>query len=207
MFTSAIDDTTAPGSWSPSPLRRLLRQRAVYWSIALVLAVTAGLAVHREGAEARRVIERLGATTEVLVSDTDLAPGDPIAPLTTTVSFPVGLVPTNAVRVATDDATAGRRIAAGAVVTTLDLADPNGPGDAEAALAVASIASTPPLAPGDHAVLVVAADPFLGIEARMVDARVVSTSEERVIVAVATADLADVAAALQVGGVTVAAGP
>ena len=206
MFSTPSDDVPERSSWSPSPLKRLLRRRGVYWTIAAALAITAGVVVHRQTAEARRLVDRLGTTTQVLVSDTDITPGEPIAPFTTTMSFPVGLVPASAVGDLPEQASAGRRVPAGAVVTTLDLADPAGPGASEAAVAVGSSTSTPPLAPGDPAVLVVAADPFIGLDSRLIDARVLSTTDDRLVVAVDIADLADVAAALQTGGITVAAG-
>lgn len=207
MFPSAFDEAPEPSSWSPSPLKRLLRHRGVYWTIAATLALAAGVAVHRHDTEARQVVERLGATTEVLVADIELAPGDPIAPLTSVIAAPVGLVPGSALGAVPDEATAGRRIPAGAVVTTMDLADPAEPGPDEATIAVAATGSTPPLTPGDGALLVVAADPFLGLEGRLVDARVISVVDERLVVAVGIGDLDDVAAALRAGGITVAAGP
>ena len=204
MFPSASDESA--NAWSPSPLKRLVRHRGVYWTIAATLAVTAGLTVHRQGADARQLADRLGTTTEVVVADAELAPGEPIAPFTTTRSFPVGLVPPSAILEIPDHASAGRRVPAGAVVTTFDLADPAGPGADEAVIAVGSTAATPPLAPNDPVVLVVAADPFVGLDSRLIDARVVSITEERIVVAVDLDDLADVATALRAGGITVAAG-
>lgn len=179
----------------------------MYWTIALVLAVTAGVTVHRQGADARQLVDRLGSTTQVLISEAELAPGDPIAPLTRVAAMPVGLAPASALGELPVDAAAGRRIPAGAVLTALDLAQPTEAAAGEAAIAVASTQATPPLAPGDAAVLVVAADPFVGLEARMIDARVVSIVDERLVVAVDVDDLTDIAAAVRAGGITVAAGP
>ena len=201
------EERERPSSWSPSPLRRLARRRGVYWTVAATLAVAAGVAVHQQGQAARQVVDRLGTTTDVLVSSSDLVPGDPIAPLTAIAAVPTGLAPAAAVAEVPAGSVAGRHVAAGAMITALDVADPTQPAADEATIAVASSTSTPPLDPGDRARLVIAADPFLGLEPRIIDATVVAVDDERLIVAVAADDLADVAAALQAGGITVAAGP
>lgn len=206
MSPTAFGDAQEPPSWSPSPIRRLLRLRRVYWTIALVLAATAAVTVHRQTADARDLVRRLGTTVEVIRTEVELAPGDPIATAVVPVAVPAGLVPDDAVTEVPDGAVAGRRVAGGALLTTLDLTDAIAPRADEATIAVGSSAATPPVAPGDAVVLVLAADPFAGVAAQNVDARVVTHVDDRVVVAVNRHDLADVAAALQLGGLTVAKG-
>lgn len=206
MFPSPARESDEAPSWSPSPARRLLRRRDVYWALAAALALAAGVIAHGQTSDARAIVARLGATTQVLVADVELAPGDPLAPAATLVAVPVGLAPEGAVSSPLADGVAARRIAAGAIVTAFDLDDATAPGPDEASVAVASSVSTPPVRPGDDVTLVLAADPFVGLEGRLVDGRVVTNVDDRVVVAVARSDLADVAAALQAGGLTVAAG-
>ena len=183
-----------------------MRRRDVYWCVAAVLAIAAGAIVHGQTSDARSLVARLGTTTDVLVADVDLAPGEPIEPSSSLVAVPTGLAPASALAAAPSEAVAGRRIAAGAILTALDLEGPAATRADEASIAVASATSTPPVSAGDDVTLVLAADPFVGLAGRLVDGRVVSTVDDRVVVAVERSDLPDVAAALHAGGLTVAAG-
>ncbi|MEM7288040.1 MAG: hypothetical protein AAF480_16945 [Actinomycetota bacterium] len=206
MLPSLSDDRPSPPAWSPSPARRLVRHRGVYWTVALVLALVAGITVHRQASEARRLVDRLGTTVDVVRVESELAPGDPIHPVAVDVAVPAGLAPAHAVRDLGADTVAARRVAAGAVLTEFDIGAAEAPGPEEAAMAVPASISMPPTAPGRAVVLVLAGDPFAGLAARLVDARVIEVLDDRVVVAVGRADLADVAAALSAGGLAVASG-
>ena len=91
--------------------------------------------------DARSLVARLGTTTDVLVADVDLAPGEPIEPSSSLVAVPTGLAPASALAAAPVEAVAGRRIAAGAIVTSFDLEGPTATRADEASIAVASATS------------------------------------------------------------------
>ncbi len=200
-----LERTHEPPGWSPSPLRRLVRHRGAYWTISLVLAGLAALGVHGVTADARKTLDRLGPTSVVLVAHGPIEPGDVLADATIEREVPVGLLPEGALDRLPPEAVAARTIPAGAVLTGHDVSTEAGPSSTEAAIAVPLSSSTPPTAPGARVVLILAGDAFAGIDPRLVDGRVLHLGDDRITVAVARADLADTAAALRLGLLTLAA--
>ena len=107
-----------PPRWSPSPLRRLLRHRGAYWTIAAALAGLAALGVAGLTADARRTLDELGRTGPAVVMEETVEPGDTLAGATTERQVPLGLLPDGALDQVPPDAVAARTIPAGTITCT-----------------------------------------------------------------------------------------
>ncbi len=108
-------------------IRRVLARRPwLYW--LLVGAVAAGFATEVAGRSDAIDAERArwGESRIVLVADRDLGPGDPLAGAVTKRTFPVAMIPIEAVS-EIDRQVARQRIAAGEVITAPDVAEHDGP--------------------------------------------------------------------------------
>lgn len=195
---------TRPGTWEPSPLRRLLRRPVVSWGIAGALALVAGTVVADTTAEAARLRDGFGASREVLVIDVQVASGDLLAPAVVRRSLPVAAIPDDALDTIDPAATATAPISAGAVLTRQDVAGAGGLDRDEAAVAVPTGPTVPATEPGTPVWLVIAADPFAAVDAGLVAGRVLTVTDEAVTVVVAVAELATVSAAMGAGVVGVA---
>jgi hypothetical protein len=193
-----------PGTWEPSPLRRLLRRPAVSWGAAGALALVAGTIVADTTADAARLRDGYGTAREVLVTDTEVAAGDLLAPTVVRRSLPLAAIPDDALDAIDATATAIAPISAGAVLTRQDIAGAGGLGPDEAAVAVPAGPAVPSTEPGTAVWVVIAADPFAAVDAGLVAGRVLATTDETVTVVVAVADLATVSAATGAGVVGLA---
>jgi hypothetical protein len=193
-----------PGTWEPSPLRRLLRRPIVSWGIAGALALVAGTVVADTTTEAARLRDGYGASREVLITDVQVASGELLAPALVRRSLPVAAIPDDALDTIEPSATATAPISAGAVLTRQDVAGAGGLGPDEAAVAVPIGPAVPSTEPGTPVWLVIAADPFAAIGAGLVAGRVLTVTDEAVTVVVAVAELATVSAATGAGVVGLA---
>lgn len=101
-------------------LRRLLARRPwIYWTVIVLVAVGLGARVHAHTAEVDAARDAWGATAEVFVASTDIAPGEPI--VAERQELPVAMLPEQPV----DDVTgavARQHVSAGEVLTSIDVA-------------------------------------------------------------------------------------
>ncbi len=205
-LTSSIDtlDLDPPPTWSPSPLRRVLRRPVTYWVAAGLLALTSVLVIQEITADARSLQASYGDTTAVLVTTEPVAPGDELDTLTRFQEVPVGLVPDSALAEIEPGQTAAMPITRGSIVTAPQVVDSTRLAGHETAVAIPRGPLTPPLVPGQSVLIVINADPFVGVETQMIDAWVMSSGETQVIAVLGRADLTVASAALQSGVVTLA---
>jgi hypothetical protein len=104
-------------------LRHVLARRPwLYWAAVVVLAAGIALAAASAVAGVDDARRAWGATRQVVVAATDLAPGDPLAGRTEQQSHPLPMVPPRALEAAPPDAVARQHVAAGEVLVDLDLA-------------------------------------------------------------------------------------
>ena len=188
--------TTAPG-------RRVARRRVV----AVLLAGAVGLTVLHLVANARQTLDRWGPTAPVVVAAVALPAGADLGPATVrTETWPARLVPEGALAAADGRRTA-RPVAAGAALTTADLAGA-GQGvvvarmpDGTVGVTVARGAAPAPVHAGDRVDVlgVAAAGRSLGAERVAVRGTVVAADRVAVTVAVRRNEAADVAAAAAAG--------
>jgi len=191
-----------PQHWEPSLWRRLLRRRAVVWGVAGVLALTSGAIVAGTTADAARLRDSFGTTSDVLVVSRTVTAGAELAGAVDRRTLPLAAIPDDAVEDLDDlgvSTTAAGPISAGAVLTVQDLSGRGGLGPGEAAVAIPRDATVPTAAPGSAVWVVVAADPYTGIESGLVAGRILSTADDRVTVVVPVADLTRVSAAIGAG--------
>jgi hypothetical protein len=197
-------DLDPPPGWSPSTLRQVLRRPAVYWAAAALLALSSVLIVQRVTADARSLQEVYGDTTTVLVTTEEVSPGTALAPVTEPQEIPLGLVPDNALLEVEPAQQATVTLTRGSIVTLPHVTGTAALAIDEAAVAIPRGPQTPPVAAGQAILVVINADPFIGVETQVIDAWVMSSTETQVITVVRRADLAATSVALQSGVVTVA---
>ncbi len=186
------------------PIRRALRRPTTYWALTAVLAAATAFGVHQLTAEARQLQAAYGATTPVVVVTEAVGPGLALAPYTAVVDRPRALVPREAVVTLEPGAVSANAMTVGQVVTALDIASPGAARPGEAILAVPRSLTTPPVGPGTPVVFIVNGDALLGLEATLIDGRVVDITEDQVLVSVARAELTAASAAINTGTATLA---
>jgi len=207
-----------PPARRPRPLLVMRRHPSLWWAVAAVLAVAAGLlassAVNR-AEEARRA---WGAAVTVVVATRDLQAGDPLDGGAVALERrPRAAVPASALTALPEDRVAGAAIVAGEVLVAERLAGEDLDGAAALlplgtrAMAIpADPALTPPIEVGDRVDLIVtlagAAEPSGGPPGftLVADALVVAVEEAAVTVAVPRDDTSRVAVALGSGAVSLA---
>ncbi len=187
------------GHWEPSPVRRLLRRPSVLWGVAGALALVAAAIVADTTAEAARLRDGYGATRDVLVTDETVGAGASLAGAVSRQTLPVAAIPADALDVIDPTATSAGSISAGAVVTRQDIAAADGLGADEAAIAVPTGPAVPATRPGTPVWVVIAADPFAGLDPALVSGRVLTATDDAVTVVVAVTDLTAVSAATGAG--------
>ena len=172
----------------------LARRPWIYWAVVATLAALAAAAVHGEMASIAAERDRWGSTRAVMVTRQELEPGDEVA--ADLVARPIAAIPERALSEAPTGALVRQRVAAGEVLTELDMTRRNGP----AALA-------------EHGAVVVAlADPLardvvVGLRVQVAadglviarDATVTGVVDDVIFVAVDTGEAPAVAAAAQQG--------
>ena len=180
----------------------LARHRWAYWLIVATLAAVPALAVHDHMTRLDQARRSWDETRPVLVASTALGPGEPI--LTRTVEVPVALLPSGALEELPAGARLRQRVAAGEVLTDLDVADRRGPASlADEGTVVVGLADPLSGAVAIGLDVQVAADGIVLAEA----AAVVDVVDDVVFVAVREADGAVVAAAAQRGIASLLYGP
>lgn len=103
----------------------LARRPWIYWVVVATLATLAAAAVHGEMASIAAERDRWGSTRTVLVARHQLEPGDPLAG--DPVALPVAAIPEGALTEAPVGTLVRQRVAAGAVLTELDVTGRDGP--------------------------------------------------------------------------------
>ncbi len=191
-----------PG-WRPGRLRLLARNPVVYWVVALAAASWCAVLV------AAAVPTPPPDPQTVWITDRDVAAGSPLRTALRQIHAPGALVPDRVLVALPGDARSARPIGAHEIVTLDDVAGASTLASEEAAVAVPTGPTTPPTTVGTTVVLVLHPDPF-GIgpagPATIVSGRVLATTDDQVLVAVARTDLIAVSAALQFGSASVALG-
>lgn len=172
----------------------LARRPWVYWAVVATFAALAVVAVENQMASVDAERNGWGTTRQVLVARRHHEPGDLL--MADLVELPVAALPTDALVDASASGRVRQRVAAGEVLTAVDIADVAGP----AALAepgTVVVALSDPLArsvvPGLR--VDVAADGLLLADS----ATVADVVDDVIFVAVAERDAAAVAAAAQQG--------
>ncbi|MFV2038748.1 MAG: SAF domain-containing protein [Acidimicrobiales bacterium] len=183
---------------------RLARRPALYWSVAALLATLTAGTVYQLVSTAEELKAAYGESVEVLVTTDPVARGQRLAPAVERRAVPVALVPVDAVDEVPGAAVAGRAISKGAVLTDQDVNRGEDLGADQAAIAVPLGPTTPSLSPGQHVLIVVNADPFVGLEPAQLPATVHAIDSERATLAGARSDLNVLSAALQSGSITIA---
>jgi hypothetical protein len=172
----------------------LARRPWVYWVAVAALAILAAGAVQRETSSIAEERDRWSTTRSVLVASRQLEPGEPV--VADFVLLPVAAVAELALTEAPDGAVVRQRVAAGEVITELDIARRAGPA-ALAEFGEVVIALSDPLArnvaPGLH--VQVAADGVLLARS----ATVTGVVDDVIFVAVASIDAPALAAAARQG--------
>lgn len=172
----------------------LARHRWIYWFVVISLACAVGLTVHAELRKVDAARAAWGKTASVLVADDDRAAGD--APSFQRRDLPEALLPAAALRSLPTGATLRQRVAAGEVLTSIDITTVAGPiGGATTDSVVVGIID--PLARG----AVVGSSVRISSEGIVLaeSGRVVSLADEIVFVAVDSTDAPMIAAAAQSG--------
>ena len=172
----------------------LARRPWIYWAVVAALATIAALAVQGQLASIEAERNRWGASRSVLVATQQLEPGDAI--IAELVALPVAALPAAALVEPPADALVRQRVAAGEVLTELDIASTVGPAAlAEPGLVV--VALSDPLARNVTVGLrvKVAADGLVLAD----QAEITEVSDDVIFVAVPDRDAATVAAAAQQG--------
>jgi hypothetical protein len=172
----------------------LARRPWIYWVVVATFATLAAVAVQSEMASIAAERTSWGSTRTVLVASHQLEPGDAI--VAELVDFPVAVLPEGSLTEQPVAGVARQRVAAGAVLTALDITSRTGP----AALAEPGsvvVALSDPLARNSAAGLRVrvAADGVILADS----AEVTHVADDVVFVAVDDIDAAAVAAAAQQG--------
>ncbi len=172
----------------------LARRPWIYWVVVVVLAVAAASSVRSEMASIASERDTWGSASSVLVARHQLEPGDPIT--ADLVSLPLAALPDGALTDEPTGAVVRQRVAAGEILTRLDVTSRPGP----AALAepgTVVVALSDPLA-RDVVVglnVQVTADGLVVADA----ARVTGVVDNVIFVAVDTDEAPTVAAAAQQG--------
>lgn len=125
---------------------RLARSPKLYWALVALAALAVWLMVLDATSALDRERQRWGETRSVLVATTDLSAGAPFA--IERRDYPVAMVPDAAVSTLAGNLRTRRPVAAGQIITRLDVASPSVPDD-WVVLAI-DPTSQPPLAAGDH---------------------------------------------------------
>jgi hypothetical protein len=172
----------------------LARRPWIYWAVVAVLAGLAAATMQGQIGSVAVERDRWGTTRTVLVSTDDLEPGDPVVAAPT--ALPIAALPDSALDELPDGAIVRQRVAAGEVLTRVDVTARGGP----AALAepgTVVVALSDPLA-RNVAVgfsVQVSADGLVVAD----DARITAVVDDVVFVAVSERDGPGVAAAAQQG--------
>ncbi len=111
-----------------SRLRMLLGYRPwLYWICVGAIALTVAAAIEGSQATAHRTRDRWGTASAVLVASRAIAPGERLDGAVVRRSRPSAMVPTTALELLPTGATARQYIAAGEMVTRVDIAAATGP--------------------------------------------------------------------------------
>jgi flagella basal body P-ring formation protein FlgA len=175
----------------------LARRPWIYWAVVAALATIAAVAVHGQLASIEAERDRWGTSRSVLVATRQLEPGDVIT--AELVALPVAALPAAALVEPPTDAVVRQRVAAGEVLTELDIAHAVGPAAlAEPGLVV--VALSDPLARNVAAGqrVKVAADGVVLAD----QAEVTEVIDDVIFVAVPDREAVAVAAAAQHGSAT-----
>lgn len=172
----------------------LTRRPWIYWAVVATFATLAAMAVHGQMASIEAERDRWGTTRSVLVARHQHEPGDPIR--ADLVALPVAALPPDALDETSAAGRVRQRVAAGEVLTELDITSARGPA-ATAEPGTVVIALADPLARTVVSGLrvQVAADGLVLAES----AEVTDVADEVIFVAVSERDAASVAAASQQG--------
>lgn len=186
------------------------------WALVLLAATLTGLLVARVVSRAEQAHDRWGRRTDVLVLRQAVSSGDPLASVVVVESWPVGLVPTDAVTSVVDladDAVAAGALSPGTPLTTAAVADQPGPTRPRVALPAGPAAL--PVSAGDTVdvwVTAVAVDPGgspttrrVAAGATVVEPEATPTDAGSVVVAVDPEDVAAVAEAAALSTITLVA--
>ncbi len=203
-----------PPAWAPSRLRRLSRRPGFYWLLGATLVLVTSAVVYRLVNDAQTNKAAYGETVSVAVTHRDAQLGEPLAQVVRVMDIPVALVPNGALdssqvnEADQAEASLGRALRAGAVVTDLDVNTGAVSLQDAAVVAVPIGAATPPLTPGQRVVVVLHQDAFSGETGTLIDAVTYGVNDNQVLIAVPRTDLQQLSAAIGANGVTLAlAGP
>jgi hypothetical protein len=179
-----------------NPLARarhvLARRPWLYWVAVVALAAGAALAAGHAAASVDDARRQWGATRDVVVATADLAPGDPLAGRVELSSRPGPMIPSGAVTTVEPTARARQHVSTGEILVRPDIAAAGSPQDLIPAgwTAVAVAEAVPSGAHVGDAVSAASGGAVLAEHGV-----VVGRSAEVVLVAVPTAEAAQVAAA------------
>lgn len=176
----------------------LARHGWVRWAVALLLAVGVASLSLRQSAAVERERASWGTTVDVLVADGDHRPGDPVD--ASLVALPAAMVPRTALTVLADGARVRQSVPDGGVLTDGDVTAAGGPA-AFADPGTVVVGVRDPLAHGAST----------GVRVRLAsdgivlatDATVVGADDDVIMVAVPESAAPMVAAAAQIGAVSV----
>jgi hypothetical protein len=179
---------------------RLARHPGIARTLAVALALVAGLGVRGAHESARRAEAAWGRGVEVLVATRPIAPGEPLAAAVEIRRAPRPVVPATAIARVEPDAVARHHLAAGEVVVGSDVATGGALGVAPAGWRGVAIATAPSARPdllvGDLVGVVAGSS-------AVTDGVVIAVDEARVVVAVPAEMAAPVAGAALAGDATV----
>ncbi len=175
----------------------LARHGWARWAIVLVLTAGVAWTSHQQASAVERERKAWGTTVDVVVARADLEPGDPIE--ADVVPLPSAMLPSEALTSLPSSGRVRQRVVSGAVITTADVSTAVGPAAfAEPGTAVVGVidplASDPsiglPVAVTSEGIVLVAA------------ATVVGADDDVILIAVPTSEAPMVAAAAQLGTVS-----
>jgi hypothetical protein len=103
----------------------LARHGWVRWAIVLALTAGVGWTSHQHATALEREREAWGVTVDVVVASVDLEPGDPID--AEIIAMPAAMLPSEALTALPPDGRVRQRVVSGAVITTADISRADGP--------------------------------------------------------------------------------
>ncbi len=175
----------------------LARHGWVRWAIVLALAAGVGWTNHQRASAVERERDSWGTTVDVVVASADLEPGDPI--IAEVVALPAAMAPREALTSMPPEGRVRQRVVDGAVITTADISPVAGPAAfAEPGTAVVGVID--PLA-SDVSVGLTVVVTSEGVVLAAV-ATVVGAEDEVTLIAVPASEAPMVAAAAQLGTVS-----
>jgi hypothetical protein len=158
----------------------LARRPWIRWLVVVSTAVGAWITIDGAKASLDRRIDVWGTPIDVVVAVTDVAAGTPLETATERRTYPAALVPATARRTIGDGDLASRTVAAGAIITDVDVAGATRDELVPAGWVVVTIREAVPSGVRRGDVVVVAADGLALTD----DARVVEVVDDLVTLAV-----------------------